>query len=239
MTALEPPLSPRGVEAPAMEARAMEARAMEALAFEAPYLIEKLVKDCIAETPDEAERLFTEVKRYMIIAALDRSRVWHMYSLLIDECWHQFILFTHEYMDFCRRYFGRYVPHAPSNAPEVKPASPAEQTTFKQFAEHYQAVFGLPLPGLWRDADNVTPRRRVVNSHAGSLTVREEEGEVALVNRAGNVVLSVNDLARDALAFIAATGAFYVRELPGDLDEEEKVALASALVECKVLRLAS
>ena len=103
------------------------------------------MKDCIAETPDEAERLFTEVKRYLILAALDPARVWHMYSLLIDECWHQFILFTREYMDFCRQYFGRYVPHAPSNAPEVKPAGPAEQTTFKQFAERYEAMFGLPL----------------------------------------------------------------------------------------------
>ena len=162
-----------------------------------------------------------------------------MYSLLIDECWHQFILFTREYMEFCRQYFGRYVPHAPSNAPEVKPAGQAEQTTFKQFAERYEAMFGLPLPNLWRDADNVTARRRVVNSHAGSLTLREEDGQVELLNRAGNVVLSVNDLARDALAFIATTGAFYVRELPGDLDDEEKVALASVLVECKVLRLAS
>ncbi|MFB0627024.1 hypothetical protein [Streptomyces sp. AB3(2024)] len=39
-----------------------------------------------------------------------------------------------------------------------------------------------------------------------------------------------------ALAFIARTGAFYVRELPGGLTDAEKVELAAALVEDKILR---
>jgi hypothetical protein len=52
-------------------------------------------------------------------------------------------------------------------------------------------------------------------------------------------LFALEDLARDPLEFIARTGAFYVRELPGSLDDEETVALAAALVQCKVFRCAS
>jgi hypothetical protein len=37
------------------------------------------------------------------------------------------------------------------------------------------------------------------------------------------VLLGTNALAQEALAFVVATGSFYVREVPGDLTEEEKV----------------
>jgi hypothetical protein len=50
--------------------------------------------------------------------------------------------------------------------------------------------------------------------------------------------MSVDAIARDALSFIARTGTFYTRELPGDLTDEEKVGLVSALVDSKLLRLA-
>jgi hypothetical protein len=38
------------------------------------------------------------------------------------------------------------------------------------------------------------------------------------------------DIAYDALEFIAQTGAFYVRELPGGLTDKERVALVEALL---------
>jgi hypothetical protein len=60
-----------------------------------------------------------------------------------------------------------------------------------------------------------------------------------LVDGAGEVVFAVNSLAAQAISFIADMGAFYVRELPGDLDDDEKVALVATLVEHKMLRLAS
>jgi hypothetical protein len=60
---------------------------------------------------------------------------------------------------------------------------------------------------------------------------------VDLMDGEGRALLSVSAVAENALRFIANTGAFYVREVPGDLTEEEKVALVSALVELKVLRV--
>lgn len=214
------------------------AKIFGALDYEAPFLIEKLVKDHMVDTPEEAEALFTEVKRYLVIAALDPERSWHMYSLRIDECWHQFILFTRQYIEFCTTYFGRYVPHAPSNSPDAGLA-PRQRTTFKEFNARYQELFQTPLTEIWVDARNVSLNRRVLNDHMGRLRLRTEGGMIELLDRQDEPVVAVNDLAAEALNFIGRTGAFYVRELPGGLDDEEKVALVSMLVECRILRLAS
>ena len=46
------------------------------------------------------------MKRYLVLANLDQDRSWNMYSLRIDEVWHQFILFTRQYTEFFNRFFG-------------------------------------------------------------------------------------------------------------------------------------
>jgi hypothetical protein len=84
----------------------------------------------------------------------------------------------------------------------------------------------------------VSLNRRVLNDYRGRLKVRVDDGMIEILNKEDHAVLAVNDLAAEALDFIGQTGAFYVRELPG-LDDEEKVALASMLVESRILRLAS
>jgi hypothetical protein len=212
---------------------------LEARGYEAPFLIEKLLKNCVVDTTEEAEDLFREVKRYLVLCDLDQDHAWNMYSLRVDEAWHQFILFTRQYIEFCQRYFGRHVPHNPSNAPKVETARPIQQTSFKDFKTRYQELFGEPLPDIWFDANSVTLNRRLFSGWGGPLTVRADDDMVELLNSNGDSLFEVNDLARPALEFIANTGAFYVRELPGGLDDDEKVALATALVECQVLRAAS
>lgn len=208
-----------------------------ALAHQAPFLIEKLLKERIARTADEAEALFSEVKKYIVLVRSDETRIWEMHSLRVDEAWHQFILFTAQYMDFCQRFFGRYIHHSPSNAPEAKSEKAVPVASFAMFRERYEALFGAPLPDLWYDERSVTPDRRVVNERAGLLTLRRAGDMIDLVTPAGDVLMTVNDIAREALAFVARTGAFYVREVPGELADDEKIALISTLVEYRVLRV--
>ncbi|PDT44358.1 glycine-rich domain-containing protein [Sinorhizobium fredii] len=215
-----------------------QAPAMDALGHEAPFLIEKLVKEQIVETPTEAEALFTEVKRYLVLAHADNTKKWQMYSRRIDECWHQFILFTSQYFEFCHRYFGRFLQHRPSNAPHSSPAELGQLTSFKEFSSRYEELFGVPLSDDWYDERNVTIRRRVLNERTGQLTLRDDDEMVELVASAGDLLFSVNKLARDALEFVAQTPAFYVRELPGQLEDDEKIFLVATLVEYKLLRLA-
>ncbi|MCZ0987456.1 glycine-rich domain-containing protein [Streptomyces diastatochromogenes] len=202
----------------------------------APYLIEKLLKERVVDEAAEAELLFREVKRYFVMAHEDPGRSWQMHSLRVDEVWHQFILFTTEYEAYCRRFFGRYVHHAPSNAPVPDTAVPRPKPSFHEFRAYYERLFGEALPDVWYDARTLTPRRRLVNEQAGQQRIRVEGDETRLIAPDGEVLVSVNRLAAEALAFIARTGAFYVRELPGGLTDAEKVELAAALVEDKVLR---
>ncbi|KJK33981.1 hypothetical protein UK15_37975 [Streptomyces variegatus] len=107
------------------------------------------------------------------------------------------------------------------------------------FADHYKDLFGAQLPNIWLDAETVTIRRRVINDNVGSVRVRADLDAVDLLTPSGEILFSVNRLAEDALTFIAHTGAFYVRELPGDLSDDEKTGLISALMEIRILRSAS
>jgi hypothetical protein len=218
---------------------------MRALDHQCPFLIEKLLKECIVTSEDEAEALFTEVKKYMIMVQIEPQRSWQMYSLRVDEAWHQFVLFTREYVDFCREYFDVYVHHVPSNAPahESDEAADLEERpipTFDEFCTRYEEIFGHPISDVWLDETSVNKNRRVVNYNAGELRVNEgDQGMSDLVlSSTGRILLSVDRLAHEALKFIAQTGAFYVRELPGDLDDYEKSGLIGVLVETKVLRVA-
>ncbi|MFC7265669.1 glycine-rich domain-containing protein [Streptomyces lutosisoli] len=211
----------------------------QALAYEAPFLIEKLTKDHVVESADEAEALFREVKRYLVMVAADRTVVWSMHSLRVDQIWHHFILFTRQYIDYCRLNFGRYVQHAPSTAPPVEGLAPRRPSTFQQFSDAYEKLFGEPLPDLWYDEKSVTVDRRIVNSRVGAVSLRDDEDMVELLNGKGEPLFAVDHVARPALEFITRTGTFFVRELPGDLLDEQRVALVSALVEHKVLDLAA
>src|SRR6185295_16857029 len=86
--ALSPPPPARALHRPGGLTDALIA---EVMAFEAPYLIEKLCKEHIVASAAEALALFQEAKRYLLLCHHDRSLGWEMFSLRIDECWHQFV----------------------------------------------------------------------------------------------------------------------------------------------------
>jgi hypothetical protein len=208
-----------------------------ALDFEAPYLIEKLLKDHVVDSAEEANALFTEVKRYLVLNQIDRTKAWKMYSLRVDEVWHQFVLFTVEYSTFCDKYFGHYAHHAPSNAPDPGFGHRAPEATFAEFADRYLEMFGTELPDVWDDSTCIAPHRRIVNEFAGQFDLGATDDMIDLIGRNGRILFSVSEIARDALRFVADTGAFYVRELPGDLTDDERVALIATLIDMRLLRV--
>ena len=162
-----------------------------------------------------------------------------MYSFRIDEVWHQFVLFTDEYIKFCDKYFGSYLSHCPDNAPGNKDDDDSLIGSFSEFAQVYTRIFNIGLPNEWFDEKSVNINRRILNDNAGKLFLEEKDGTVDMINGNGKILLSINLFAKDAIAFVASTKAFYVRELPGGLTDEEKVILAMTLVEFNILRVAS
>lgn len=68
---------------------------------------------------EDAKQIFHETKKWIWLAAIaeeersikllmDKDLVW------IDEMWHNFILFTKAYDDYCATKFGFYVHHRPT-----------------------------------------------------------------------------------------------------------------------------
>ena len=224
----------------AAQATPASATVFDALTFQAPYVVERLVKDRVVGSVAEGEELFNEAKKYLVLSEVHRDLVVGMYSVRVDEAWHAFILYTDQYREFCKKYFGKYIGHAPTNAPEADDHDHDHQhrqeLTFEEFREKYEDLFGEPLPDVWYNLRGVSPDRRVFCDLAGSMTVAQRDSVAELVDDTGDVVISVNDLALSALEFIARTGAFYVRELPGDLTDGEKVALIEGLMAAGAIR---
>lgn len=218
----------------------------EALAFRAPYLIERVIEEGIATTVDEAEALFLEVKRYIVMSHACTPR-WGVpaNSCRVDEVWHNFVLFTQEYADYCQQHFGRFMNHAPTGAPivpghgggggggEPPPPDPDRPKTFR---DHYRAFFGVEMSDLWRDELHVTIHRRAVAKMAG-MSLRDDGDDVRLVDASGKDVFGCSRRYRPALQLMLTCQPFFVRELPGDLADEEKVALVSKLIEGRRVRI--
>lgn len=210
-----------------------------ALEFAAPYIVDKLVKDRIADSTADATALFDEAKKFMLLSQNCGDAVCEMYSVRVDEAWHQFMLCTTEYSDYCHCFFGKYVHHSPNTAPSSRheACGPTKSMSFVEFRERYETFFRQPLPEVWYDARSISAHRRVVNDEVGQWRVVHNGGEVDLINASGATVMTVNDLAGPALDFIAGTGVFYVRELLGNLSLDEKTALVKALVSGGLLRV--
>jgi hypothetical protein len=217
------------------------ARLLGALEYRAPFLIEKLCREHIVETAAHGEVLVVEMIRYLILCNAFPDRQWTMSSRRIDEVWHQFVLFTGEYFAFCERYFGSYLHHSPGNAPGVVPPRSGSRLEAVEFQRCYEQLFGLPVSELWRDWRAVGLNRRVIRNDALGEMQLERDGAtemITIVARRGPLV-SISALASEALAFMMRIGAFYVRELPGHLSDEEKLGIVEVLLEQRVLLLAA
>ncbi len=72
----------------------------------------------------ESEDIFNQVKKFLWLAnerrfdGLETGLSIDHPLVVIDEMWHNFILFTTTYSKFCVRFFGYYIHHAPAKEKE-------------------------------------------------------------------------------------------------------------------------
>lgn len=71
---------------------------------------------------DESEMLFIELKKLLWFLG-QRDENASPFAILstqsiLDDYWHEFILYTKSYMEFCDLYFGRYIHHYPYDSHE-------------------------------------------------------------------------------------------------------------------------
>ena len=73
--------------------------------------------DLLTVAEEEADDIFTETKKFLFLS-LQPNIFIPDELLILDEMWHNFILFTRVYQDFCLSYFGVFLHHIPASKVE-------------------------------------------------------------------------------------------------------------------------
>lgn len=95
------------------------------LAYQHDPLVGRIMKELGIEEP-KARQIFEDTKRFLFICGTCNGK-WSP-SMEIDEGWHNFIMFTQDYADFCNRFFGRFIHHVPNLPGETPDKSRPRRT---------------------------------------------------------------------------------------------------------------
>jgi hypothetical protein len=113
----------------------------EQLLSENPLLAKKIVAATDVENY-EAVDILRELIRFLHLVHLTTERLTPSHK--VDMAWHEFILFTKAYADFCTTHFGRFIHHYPSEN------EANNKIGFKKLHYHYEKYFGIkPNPKFW------------------------------------------------------------------------------------------
>ena len=107
----------------------------EVLSYKHPELIARFCS-IYSITEEEAEEVFDILKLWLwlghekvfedqspdIQSTAFSSMIIDSPLLIMDEMWHNFILFTKDYFEFCLKYFGYYIHHSPGTMKEQESA---------------------------------------------------------------------------------------------------------------------
>ena len=96
-----------------------------------------------------AARVIEEYRRFafLVVAA------GHMAvpSDQVDQAWHQHLLYTRSWSDFCKNALGQRIHHEPTKGGAEE--TDRFKTLYRQTLESYRGFFGEPPEDIWPDAD--------------------------------------------------------------------------------------
>ena len=97
-----------------------EAERAEAIrSYTFPYgLFEQLRKQYPQLTHKDCQLVAQALRQFFLVRLRAGHRFIAMPSRVVDALWHEFILHTRSYHEFCRRAFGEYLHHTPAKALE-------------------------------------------------------------------------------------------------------------------------
>jgi hypothetical protein len=89
------------------------------------YEFPESIKNKICQTyphlnNSEVEQVVRGLRDYFQIILLSRRKGVAMPSQVVDVAWHEFILFTREYSQFCSKALGHFLHHTPAEAMKSK-----------------------------------------------------------------------------------------------------------------------
>ena len=104
--------------------------------FEVSWLIEKLSSSEEFLNLSDIKETYDEFLKFVYIQKMSNKPV-AMMSKKVDEIWHQFILFTQEYYQFCNEFLGFFLHHKPGTK-----SSPVSKNAEIRFFDLYKEYFG-------------------------------------------------------------------------------------------------
>lgn len=91
---------------------------------------------------DISIEILEDAKKFLLLSANNPGKVFITPELfIIDQMWHTFILFTHDYHKFCIDNVGRYLHHQPSVSNKRIETSEDEQLYLKNLKQMYAAIY--------------------------------------------------------------------------------------------------
>lgn len=81
-----------------------------------PAIKNKLLKKYPHLDHEQAHLVFRALRDYFIFCHRANKRLVAMPSQVVDDAWHEFILFTRSYKSFCQKALGRFLHHTPTEA---------------------------------------------------------------------------------------------------------------------------
>ncbi len=113
------------------------------LAYRHPELIVRL-EEKLNIPEQEASELFDDLKRFLFLCATQEERLGP--TDRIDEAWHNFILFTKDYRNFCTDILGKFVEHVPLS---TRDRSKKDGNLMHATSKLARQVFGDNLSRNW------------------------------------------------------------------------------------------
>jgi hypothetical protein len=95
--------------------RARRARHIDQYVFP-PGIRERVQRRYPQLSDSQLDLVINALRDYFQLCREADRRMLAMPSQVVDVAWHEFILFTRNYREFCRKSFGRFLHHTPSEA---------------------------------------------------------------------------------------------------------------------------
>lgn len=77
---------------------------------------EKILKKYPYLSDEQVHLVFRALRDYFFICSQAKRKMVAMPSQVVDDAWHEFILFTRSYKQFCQKAIGRFLHHTPTEA---------------------------------------------------------------------------------------------------------------------------
>lgn len=114
------------------------------LAYKNDALVHRFVTKLHLSQGD-AEELFEDTKRFLFLCGGTKHEGPLAPPEMVDEGWHNFILFTEDYAKFCHTHFGNFIHHRPRRPEDPPGDGGATRNTVRLMGE----VFGNTPSKNW------------------------------------------------------------------------------------------